>query len=57
MVINISRCKNSYHKNKTVENWERYRNLRNECVKLPKMVKEYYEKFNISSIEDNKTSF
>ena len=54
--MNRSRCKNTYFQNKTVENWERYRKLRNECVKLTKKVKrEYYQNLNISSINDNKT--
>ena len=33
LIMNRSRCKNSYFKNKTVGNWEKYRKLRNECVK------------------------
>ena len=53
--MNRSRCKNAYIKNKTVENWERYRKLRNECVKLTKKVKiEYFRNINIQSINDNK---
>ena len=39
MIMNRSRCKNTYFKTKTVENWERYRKLRNECVKLTKKLK------------------
>ena len=31
-----SRCKNSYYKNKTVNNWEKYRTLRKVCVKATK---------------------
>ena len=55
MIMNRSRCKNTYFKNKTVENWEKYRKLRNECVKLTKKVKrEYFESLNINSITDNK---
>ena len=42
MIMNRSRCKHSYHKNQTVGNWERYRKLRNECVKLTKKVKREY---------------
>ena len=34
LIMNRSRCKNAYNKSKNVENWERYRKLRNECVKL-----------------------
>ena len=36
IIMNRSRCKNTYYKNKTVENLEKYRKLRNECVKLTK---------------------
>ena len=55
MIMNRSRCKNAYFKNKTVENWGKYRTLRNECVKLTKKVKrEYFEKLNINSVSDNK---
>ena len=36
MIMNRSRCKNAYFKNKTVQNWEKYRKLRNDCVKLTK---------------------
>ena len=54
-VMNISRCKNTYIKNKTGENWEKYRKLRNECVKETRKVKkEYYRNLNISDITDNK---
>ena len=43
-------------KRKKHKNWERYRKLRNECVKLTKRVKkEYFEKLYISRVEDNKT--
>ena len=54
--MNRSRYKNSFYKNKTVENWEKYRKLRNECVKMTKKVKqEYFKKLNINLIKDNKT--
>ena len=36
IIMNRSRCKNTYFKNKTVEYLEKYRKLRNECVKLTK---------------------
>ena len=56
MIMNRSICKNAYFKNKSVENWERYRKLRNDCVKLTKKVKrEYFENLNINSVKDNKT--
>ena len=55
MIMNRSRCKNTYFKNKTVENWEKYRKLRNECVKLTKKVKrDYFQKLDIKQINDNK---
>ena len=55
MIMNRSRYKNAYIKNKTVDNWERYRKLRNKCVKLTKKVKiEYFRNINIQSIIDNK---
>ena len=55
MIMDRSRCKNAYFKNKTVENWEKYRKHRNECVKLTKKVKrEYFEKLNMNSFNDNK---
>ena len=38
-IMNRSRCKNSYFKNKTVANWEKYRKLRNDCVRVRKKVK------------------
>ena len=51
-----SRSKNTYFKNKTVENWEKYRKLRNQCVKLTNKVKrEYFDNININSLKDNKT--
>ena len=56
MIMRRSACKNKYLKNKTVEKWENYRKLRNECVKLTKKVKkEYFENLNINSVNDNKT--
>ena len=56
MRMNRYRCKNTYFKNKTAENWEKYRKLRNECVSLTKKVKrEYFQNLNINSIIDNKT--
>ena len=55
MIMNRSRCKNTYFKNKTAENWETYRKLRNDCVKLTKKVKrEYFQNLNINYIKDNK---
>ena len=55
MILNRSRCKNTYFKNKTAENWETYRKLRNDCVKLTKKVKrEYFQKLDINYIKDNK---
>ena len=55
LIMNRSRCKNKYLKNRTVENWERYRQLRNKCVKLAKKVKnDYFKNINIQSIIDNK---
>ena len=33
MIMNRSLCKNAYFKNKTVANWEKYRKLRNDCVR------------------------
>ena len=54
LIMNRSRCKNMYLKNKTVEKWDRYRKPRNECVKLTKKVKnEYFKNINIQSIIDN----
>ena len=56
LIMHRSRCKNTFFKNKTVENWEKYRQLRNKCVKLTKKVKkEYFENLNINSITDNKS--
>ena len=34
-----SRCKNAYVKHKTVEHWEKYCKLRNECVQITKKAK------------------
>ena len=54
-VMNRSRCKNTYFLNKTAENWETYRKLRNDCVKLTKKVKrEYFQNLNINYIKDSK---
>ena len=39
MIMNRSRQKNAFLKNKTVDNWNKYRKVRNECVKLTKKVK------------------
>ena len=36
MIMNRSRCKNAYFKNKTIQNWEKYCKLRNEYVKYTK---------------------
>ena len=56
MIMNRSRCKNAYCKNKTLENWEKYRKLRNECLKLTrKTKKEYFHNLDISAINDNRT--
>ena len=53
--MNRSRSKNVYLKNKTLENWDKYRNLRNEFVQLTKKVKiEYYRNINIQSVMDNR---
>ena len=52
MIMNRSRCKNKYFKNKTAANWENYRKLRNDCVKLTK--REYFQNLNINSVKDNK---
>ena len=55
MIMNRSRCKNKHFKNKTAANWENYRKLRNDCVKLTKKFKrEYFQNFNINSVKDNK---
>ena len=56
MIMNRSRCKNAYFRNKSTENWEKYRVLRNECVKLTKKVKrEYFANLNMNCIKDNRT--
>ena len=56
MIMNRSRSKNAYFRNKTVENWGKYRKLRNECVKATKKAKKaYFEKLNINSVNDNKS--
>ena len=56
MIMHRSRCKNLYFRNKTAENWEKYRRLRNECVKLTKRAKrEYFQNLNSKSLNDNKT--
>ena len=53
--MNRSRYKNIYMKNKTAENWEKYRKLRNECVKMTKKAKkDYFNNINIKSLDDNK---
>ena len=55
LIMNRLRCKNSYFKNKTVGNWEKYRKLRNECVKATKKAKtEYFANLNTKIIYDNK---
>ena len=55
MIGNRSRSKNAYLKNKTVDNWERYRKLRNQWVKLTRKVRrEYYHNINMNDINDNK---
>ena len=53
--MNRSRCKNAYFNNKTAENWEKCRKLRNEIVKMTKKVKrEYFSCLNVNSVTDNK---
>ena len=55
MIMNRSRSKNAFLKNKTVENWEKYRILRNKCVKETNRARrEYFENINIRSVTDNK---
>ena len=55
MIMNRSRSRNLYLKNKTVENWDKHRKLRNECFKLTTKVKtEYYRNINIQSVMDNR---
>ena len=55
MIMQRSRYKNSYLKNKTVESWERYRRQRNDCVKATKKAKkEYFERLNIKTVCDDK---
>ena len=56
MIMNRSRGKYAYFKTKTVENWGKYRKVRNDCVKATKKAKKnYLEKLNINSVNDNKT--
>ena len=56
MIMNRSRCKNAYFKNKTVANWEKYGKLRKECIRVRKNVKrEYFENLNINFVDENKT--
>ena len=53
--MNRSRSKNAYFNNKTTDNWERYRTLRNQCVKLTRKVKrEYYQNIKRDDLNDNK---
>ena len=55
LIMNKSRCKNAYFKNKTVEHWEKYRKLRNECVKITKKAKsDYFANLNTKSFNDSK---
>ena len=55
LIMNRSRSKNAYFKNKTADNWERYRTLRNQCVKLTRKVKrEYYQNIKMDDLNDNK---
>ena len=55
MIMNRSRYKNRYFKNRSVENWESYKRLRNECVKLTeKVMREYFENLYIKKFNDNK---
>ena len=56
MIMNRSRQKNAFLKNKTVDNWNKYRKLRNECVKLTKKVKnEYFENLDTNVVKNTKT--
>ena len=55
LIMDRSRCKNSYYENKTVNNWEKYRKLRNVCVKATKKAKtKYFTNLNMQMINDNK---
>ena len=50
-----SRLKNLFRKNKTIENWEKYKKQRNYCVNLlRKTKKSYLSKLNVKDISDNK---
>ena len=42
MIMNRYRSRNAYIKNKTVDNWEKYRILRNKCVKETNIAKREY---------------
>ena len=56
LIMNRSRSKNTYVKNRTAGNWENYRVLRNKCTKESINVKkEYFCNINIKLISDNKT--
>ena len=56
MIMNRSRCKHAYFKNITVANWEKYRKLRNDCVRVTTKVKrEYFENLNINFVNEIKT--
>ena len=55
VIMNRSRLKNRYYKNKTLENWEKYTRIRNICVKMTlKAKKSYFNNININSLVDNK---
>ena len=56
LIMNRSRSKNTYLKNRTAGNWENFRVLRNKCTKESiKVKKEYFRNINIKLISDNKT--
>ena len=56
MIMSRARSKNTYLKNKSAENWENYRVLRNKCTKESiKFKKEYFRNINVKLISDNKT--
>ena len=54
-IMNRSRLKNKYLKNKTYENWEAYKKQRNTCVYMfRKGKKEFYNKLDTKTVTDNK---
>ena len=53
-IMKRSKLKNELNKNRSHENWCKYKTQRNHCVSLLRKSKQYFNNINISGLTDNK---